>query len=87
MGALFDSLKNHFENTPKDVLECEWNELKYLNDIGPDVIEYGAYVKEQFPMPLSYSSLVKRPDAHKFDVSEVSGGEAIPSDAPYYFAA
>ena len=48
MGNLFESLKNYFENTPKEVLDNDWKEIKYLNEIGPDVIEYARYVKELF---------------------------------------
>lgn len=39
MGNLFESLKDYFEHTPKDVLDNDWKEVEYLNDIGPDVIE------------------------------------------------
>lgn len=46
MGNLFESLKNYFENTPKEVLENDWEEIKYLNGIGPDVIEYSKIYKE-----------------------------------------
>lgn len=40
MGNLFESLKDYFENTPNDVIENDWREIEYLNEIGPDVIEY-----------------------------------------------
>ena len=46
MGNLFESLKDYFENTPKDVIEKDWREIEYLNEIGPDVIEYARYVKD-----------------------------------------
>lgn len=46
MGNLFESLKAYFENTPKEVLNNDWKEIEYLNDIGPDVIEYAEYVKK-----------------------------------------
>ena len=46
MGKLFESLKRYFENTPKEVLDSEWEKMKYLNEIGPDVIEYAKSVKE-----------------------------------------
>lgn len=53
MGNLFESLKNYFENTPQDILENDWKEVEYLNEIGPDVIEYADYVKKQYDMPQS----------------------------------
>lgn len=46
MGNLFESLKAYFENTPKEVLNNDWKKIEYLNDIGPDVIEYAEYVKK-----------------------------------------
>lgn len=45
MGKLFDSLKDYFENTPKDVLDRDWKEMEQLNDIGSDVAEYAKFVK------------------------------------------
>ena len=45
--ALYDKpkpselLKGHFEETPKEELDKEWEDIKPLNDIGPDVEEYG----------------------------------------------
>ena len=44
MGNLFERLKDYFENTPKDVIEKDWREIEYLNEIGPDVIEYAEFV-------------------------------------------
>ena len=38
MGKLLNQLKEHFDNTPKDVLEKEMEEFDYLNEIGPYVI-------------------------------------------------
>ena len=40
MGNLLDSLKKYFENTPKDVLDNDWKEIEYLNEIRTNVIEY-----------------------------------------------
>lgn len=48
MKDLYESLKEHFENTPKEVLEKEWEERKYLNEIGPDVLEWAEFVKEYY---------------------------------------
>jgi len=40
MGQLLDSLCRYFEETPKEVLDRDWEEMKYLNEIGPDVVWY-----------------------------------------------
>jgi hypothetical protein len=43
---LLQQLKEYFDNTPREVLEKEWNELSYLNEIGPTVDEYLECVKK-----------------------------------------
>ena len=43
---LLQQLKEYFDNTQRDVLEKEWNELSYLNEIGPTVDEYLECVKK-----------------------------------------
>lgn len=45
MGRLLNQLKEYYENTPKEVLEKEAKELEYLNEIGPDVLEYAKIVR------------------------------------------
>ena len=45
MGKLADSLKQYFEETPQDILDREWEELKHLNSIGPDVLAYAERVR------------------------------------------
>lgn len=47
MGKLLEQLKEHFDNTPKDVLEKEMKELDYLNEIGPYVITDENEIREQ----------------------------------------
>lgn len=44
MGSIYESLKQYFENTPKDVLDKDWKEIEHLNEIGPDVMEYAEFV-------------------------------------------
>ncbi len=87
MGSLFESLKDYFENTPKEVLNNDWEKIEYLNDIGPDVIEYAEYVKELFDIDVLYSSSEKNLNTHKFDVPVVYGMERITVDSKYYLAA
>lgn len=43
---LLQRLKEYFDNTPRDVLEKEWNELSYLNEIGPTIDQYLECVKK-----------------------------------------
>ena len=50
MVKISDSLKKYFENTPKEVLDKDWEDIKHLNEIGPDAIEYCKLVKENFQL-------------------------------------
>ena len=45
-NPILKQLKKYFEETPRDVIEKEWNELSYLNEIGPTVEEYLESVKK-----------------------------------------
>ena len=46
MGKIYDALKEHFENTPKDVLDKEFEEINSKwGNIGPDVDEYVKFVE------------------------------------------
>lgn len=45
MGVLLEDIKRYFETTPKEILDKEWEEKAYLDDIGPDVMEYFEFVK------------------------------------------
>lgn len=47
MGKLLEQLKEHLDNTPKDVLDKEMEELDYLNEIGPYVITDENEIREQ----------------------------------------
>lgn len=40
MKSIVDILNNYFESTPVDILERDWNELKGLNNWGPDIFTY-----------------------------------------------
>ena len=50
MVKISDSLKKYFENTPKEVLDKDWEDIKHLNEIGPDAIEYCKLVKENLQL-------------------------------------
>lgn len=45
MGKLLNQLQQYFENTPKEALDKEAKEWEYLNEIGPDVLEYAKMVR------------------------------------------
>ena len=32
-----EQLKDYFSNTPQEQLDKDWEELKYLNELGPEV--------------------------------------------------
>lgn len=87
MGNLYESLKDYFENTPKNVLDNDWKEIEYLNIIGPDVIEYAEYVTREFGIAVPYSNSGKGMERHKYDVSVCANGINIAADSKYYFAA
>ena len=45
MSELYYKLREYFENTPREQLDKDWEDVKDLNDIGPDVILYANYVR------------------------------------------
>ena len=87
MGNLFERLKYYFENTPKDVIDNEWREIEYLNKIGPDVIEYAEFVRENFGTVMPYSIFKEKKGAHRYDVSVSTTERGIAADAMYCLAA
>ena len=87
MGNLFENLKNYFENTSQSILENDWKEIEYLNEIAPDVVEYLEYVKTYFGTDVYYSNTRKERETHKFGLSECLDNSRISSEARYYFAA
>lgn len=46
MGKLADSLREYFATTPKEQLDKDWEEIKPLNGIGPDVLESCERIRE-----------------------------------------
>lgn len=79
MGKLADSLKRHFEETPQDVLDREWEELKHLNDIGPDATEYVERVRSY------YATIIQ--DSRKSTPVMRYPRELFQTDCEYYLAA
>ena len=46
MGEIYDQLKEYFKNTPKDVLDKEFEEINSKwGSIGPDVDKYEKFVR------------------------------------------
>lgn len=87
MGNLLESLKHYFEHTPPEVIEKDWNEVSYLNEIGPDAIEYAEYVRKYLDANVSYSSAETKGDTHKYAVLESYDSSQIAADSPYCLAA
>lgn len=79
MGALLESLKRYFDNTPKDILENDWKENEYLDNIGPDVTEYVNYVQEYFRVNVNYED--------NLHYNNITADIKITEDSQYYFAA
>lgn len=44
--SISESLRKHFENTLREELDKEWEELKHQNEIGPTCEEYFAWLKK-----------------------------------------
>lgn len=40
MGNWYEQMKKYFEETPKEQLDKDWEELKHWNEIGPSVDNY-----------------------------------------------
>lgn len=80
MGKLLENLKNFFENTPKDILDRELNALDYLNEIGPDVLEYAEQVSEYLCSNIHQTK--------PFDFPNYNGEHYVDSsNSNYYLAA
>ena len=59
-----EQLKKYFETTPKEILNKESEELEYLNEIGPDVLEYikvvKDYINQEYNMIATKEEYVKK---------------------------
>ena len=77
-------MKSYFENTPAEVLERDRKEVEYLNEIGPDALEYAEYVKEYFGIELSCTELNEE-ETLKYDIDKKMSGYS--GNPQYYFAA
>lgn len=87
MGNLLENLKKYFENTPQDVLDKDWKDVEYLNEIGPDVIEYAEYIHEYYGNAVQYLCSENELETHRFDLPEFFNKDGIAADSQYCFAA
>ena len=89
MGQILESLKKHYADTSQEVLDKEWEELAYLNDIGPDVFEYAEEMKEYMKyieFVDSSSSIEYRRQSHTYSFDPSDDG-AIHNESDYDYAA
>lgn len=66
MGNLYDKLNEYFENTPQELLDKDLKEFAYLNNVGPDVMEYAESVKEHFADKKSVVASQNKQNLHRF---------------------
>lgn len=85
MGKLLEQLKSYFENTPTEVLEKECAEWDYLNEIGPDILEYAKLVRGYIDTEMAYSNSDFFCDDRKYDFTVST--EDISSNVQYGMAA
>ena len=83
--SLLAALIEHFRTTPKDELEREWNEHNELDEIGPTVEEYIAFVesiKKQSKYPKTYEECCKIVGANPYIrlMYDLSDGQNYPYD-------
>ena len=45
MSELYFKLREYFENTPREQLDKDLEDVKDLNDIGPEIILYADYIR------------------------------------------
>lgn len=95
MGEILESLKKHYADTSQEVLDKEWEELAYLNDIGPDIFEYAEEMKEymKYIESMKYiefvdssSSIEYRRQSHTYSFDPSDDG-AIHNESDYDYAA
>lgn len=45
MNDIVKNLREYFDSTPKEKLQKDLEKLEFLNDIGPDAVEYCKEIK------------------------------------------
>ena len=78
MSEIFDGLKKYYDETPVEVLAHKAKELDYLNEIGPDALEYIRSVRSYQPHAIS---------CPKFNIPESSENTVITPNQRFYLAA
>ena len=82
MNSILENLKEYFENTPKKVLEKDWNEMKYLNDLGPMFVDFQCICSVDYDIrdQLRCIKQIKHPFAEQMMLHFVSYVGRVPSD-------
>jgi hypothetical protein len=82
MGKLYDQLKHYFETSSKEDQNQDWEELKSLNDFGPDIFEYVRSIKSN--RDLCFDSISHQ----KWDLKNLGPDESdYNTNAPFPLAA
>ena len=87
MGNLLESLKSYFNKTPQEVLNQDFEELSFLNELGPDAIAYLEYVKSRFGMEMSCSYAYNFQETNKFESNEMQYSNIYTANSLYPLAA
>lgn len=49
---ILQKLEDYFNNTSKEQLEKDWEEIKQYQNIGPTIDEYFEYMERRFKKPI-----------------------------------
>lgn len=85
MDELIENLKRYFRETSQEEIERDWKEMKYLNEIGPDVFEYAEFVRKNFEA--LFNSDIDVLTSHKFTSTNIPIKDMTEESAQYYLAA
>ncbi len=82
MGRLLDGIRKYLQETPEEVLV----RYDYLNEIGPDVLEY-ADVFRRCKVSLKYSEVQEQESSHTFEAGKILDKNPINPNSDYCKAA
>lgn len=78
MSKIFEGLKKYYDETPEKVLVHKAKKLDYLNEIGPNALEYVRSVKSYFFDVMPFED---------FNIPESQESKEIDANQHYYLAA
>lgn len=78
MGKILDGLKKYYAETPEEILVHNAKKIDYLNEIGPDALEFVKQTRTYVSEVLRYPEIY---------VLESSEDTAISPSQRYYLAA